>query len=73
MYETRTEVDDLLEKCRQYREHDDCVQLVVYEDMDTNRGKVHTFYVKYLLPIWFDVQCFEFKSDKVPEKPWVYA
>ena len=73
MYETRTEVDDVLAKCQKYQEHDDRVELVVYDDMDTRAGKVHTFYVKYLLPIWFDIQCFEFKPEKAPEKRWVYA
>ena len=42
-------------------------------DFPRSTGMVHTFYVRYLLPIWFDVQCFEYDSDKVPEKRWVYA
>ena len=73
VYDTRAEVDAKLEKCRKYQENDDRVELVVYDDIRNDRGMVHTFYVKYLLPIWFDVQCFEYDSDKVPEKRWVYA
>ena len=72
-YETRAEVDAQLEKCRKYQEKDDRVELVVYDDIRNDRAVVHTFYVKYLLPIWFDVQCFEYELDKVPEKRWVYA
>jgi len=52
---TRAEVDDRLERCRRWREKDDRVQIVV-----------HAFYVKYLLPIYFDVQCMERGGAPVP-------
>ena len=35
------------------------VQIKEYEDLVYPNLTVHAFYVKYLLPIWFDVQCME--------------
>jgi hypothetical protein len=34
---------------------------------------VHAFYVKYLLPIWFDVQVLEQKPGTGPAKRWQYV
>jgi hypothetical protein len=34
---------------------------------------VHAFYVKYLLPIWFDVQVIERNAGPEPEKKWQYV
>jgi hypothetical protein len=59
LQDTRDEVDELLEKCRRWREKDDRVQLKEYKDLVTGDLVVHAFYVKYLLPIYFDVQCME--------------
>ncbi|HZR12091.1 MAG TPA: VOC family protein [Acidimicrobiia bacterium] len=56
---TRDEVDRLLEQCKRYREKDDRVQIKEYEDLVIGDLTVHAFYVKYLLPIYFDVQCME--------------
>jgi len=59
LQDTRAEVDDLLEACKRYRDTDDRVQLREYEDLKSPGLTVHAFYVKYLLPIYFDVQCLE--------------
>jgi len=59
LQDTREEVDELLEKCRRWREKDDRVQLKEYKDLVTGDLVVHAFYVKYLLPIYLDVQCME--------------
>ena len=59
LQDTRQEVDDLLEGCRRYAEKDDRVRLKEYKDLVYPNLVVHAFYVKYLLPIWFDVQCLE--------------
>jgi len=61
---TRAEVDELLDRCKQFRETDDRVVIKEYEDLETGGLVVHAFYVKYLLPIYFDVQCME--RDGVP-------
>jgi len=59
LQDTRAEVDDLLEACKRYRENDDRVLLREYEDLVNPGLTVHAFYVKYLLPIYFDVQSME--------------
>jgi hypothetical protein len=59
LQDTRTEVDELLEACQRYREKDDRVQIQEYDDLLTPNLTVHAFYVKYLLPIYFDVQSME--------------
>ena len=72
LQETREEVDALLEKCKEYQKHDDRVRIKEYEDLVNPSVTVHAFYVKYLLPIWFDVQCLERDpGNKVPG--WTYA
>ena len=59
LQDTRAEVDELLEACKRYRDNDDRVQLHEYEDLEYPQLTVHAFYVKYLLPIYFDVQSME--------------
>ena len=56
LQDTREEVDDLLEACKRYQEKDDRVRIKEYEDLVYPGLTVHAFYVKYLLPIYFDVQ-----------------
>ena len=55
----RSEVDHLLEPCKRYRDKDDRVQIQEYDDLVYPGLTVHAFYVKYLLPIYFDVQSME--------------
>ena len=56
---TRAEVDETLAKIKQWQQKDDRVQIKEYKDLVSPTLTVHAFYVKYLLPIWFDVQCME--------------
>jgi hypothetical protein len=61
---SREEVDDLLVACERYAEKDDRVQIKRYEDLVYPGLTVHAFYVKYLLPIFFDVQSMEHSSTE---------
>jgi glyoxalase/bleomycin resistance protein/dioxygenase superfamily protein len=63
---TRADVDELLERCKRRREQDDRVQIKEYKDLVTGDLVVHAFYVKFALPIWFDVQCMERAGKPVP-------
>jgi hypothetical protein len=63
---TRADVDELLERCKRRQQKDDRVQIKEYEDLVTGDLVVHAFYVKHLLPIWFDVQCMERAGKPVP-------
>ena len=59
LQDSRQEVDDLLVACERYAEKDDRVTIKRYEDLVYPDLTVHDFYVKYLLPIYFDVQSME--------------
>jgi hypothetical protein len=59
LQDSRQEVDDLLVACERYAEKDDRVTIKRYEDLVYPDLTVHAFYVKYLLPIYFDVQSME--------------
>ena len=73
LYDSRAEVDELLEKARKWRDRDPRVQIKEYEDLKTGPTTVHAFYVRYLLPIWFDVQCLEYKPGSEPKRSWKFA
>ncbi len=72
LQDTREEVDALLAKCRAYQEHDPRVKINEYKDLVNPTLTVHAFYVKYLLPIWFDVQCLE-RAPGTTVPGWSYA
>jgi hypothetical protein len=59
LYDTRDEVDDKLDEVKRWQEKDDRILVKEYEDLVTGNTVVHAFYVRHLLPIWFDVQSIE--------------
>jgi len=71
--DTRAEVDELLGKVHDHQRGDDRVRVKEYEDLVTGNVTVHAFYVKYLLPIFFDVQCMEWQPGSAPTHRWHYA
>jgi len=70
LVESRARVDALLARCREWRERDERVRIKEYEDLVQGGVTVHAFYVKYLLPIWFDVQCMEYAEGAAPKQSW---
>ena len=66
LFSTRTEVDAKLEQCQRYQEKDDRVKIKDYDDLVTGDLTTRAFYVKYLLPIYFDVQCMERVGEPIP-------
>jgi len=73
LYETRAEVDERLEQCRKWQARDDRVQIKEYDDLTVGDTVVRAFYVRYLLPIWFDVQVIENTSGAQPDARWRYG
>ena len=67
------EVEDLLSKCKQFQARDPRVQIKEYEPLVNPTSTVYAFYVKYLLPIWFDVQFIDYSAAAAPPAQWVYA
>ena len=59
LQDTREEVDSLFDACKRYQEKDDRVRIKEYDDLVTGDITTRAFYVKYLLPIFFDVQALE--------------
>jgi hypothetical protein len=59
LQDTREEVDRLLEECDRYADKDDRVKIIRYDDLVYPGLTVHAFYVKFLLPVYFDVQSME--------------
>ena len=72
LYDTREEVDVLHEKVKKFQQQDARVMIKEYDDLKTGPVTVHAFYVKYLLPIWFDVQSIDW-STIAPKKQWRYT
>jgi len=73
LYETRSEVDALLGKCMKWRERDGRVQIKEYDDLEAGTTTVHAFYVRYILPIWFDVQVMEHADGSAPARRWTFG
>jgi hypothetical protein len=53
---TRADVDDVLVRVKVWKDRDDRVELKEYPDGALDGMMYHAFYVRFLLPIWFDVQ-----------------
>jgi hypothetical protein len=70
LYETRAEVDALLETCKKWQEREPSVEIKEYEDLVVVDTTVRAFYVRHLLPIWFDVQTIEYAEAAAPERSW---
>ena len=66
LFGTRAEVDEKLEQVKLHQEKDDRVKIQEYDDLVNGDFVTHSFYVKHLLPIYFDVQCFERGGKPVP-------
>jgi hypothetical protein len=56
---TPTELTEMYGKARAFREKDTRVELIDPSMEDYTAVKLHSFYVRYLLPVMFEVQCFE--------------
>lgn len=71
--DTPEEVDEILAKCKAHQARDDRMRIKEYEDLVTGSVVVHAFYVKYLLPIWFDVQSITRQDGSVASPRWQYV
>jgi hypothetical protein len=70
LLESREDVDGLREKIGKWQEQDSRVKIKDYEDLVIQNVTTRAFYVKYLLPIWFDVQVIEYAEGTSPERAW---
>lgn len=72
LLETRAEVDETLARIKARARHDDRIRIKEYDDLVMGHVTVHAFYVRFLLPISFDVQCIEYAPGSAPAGRWVY-
>ena len=56
---TPRELDELLDRARKFAEHDPRVEIVERKLEDYKVLKLHSFYVRYRLPLMIEVQCYE--------------
>ena len=71
--DSRADVDACLAKCKARRAEDDRVELKEYDDLVIGGVTTHAFYVRFLLPLWFDVQVQEFAEGSEPARTWRFA
>ncbi|MEQ8842909.1 MAG: hypothetical protein RIB98_18180 [Acidimicrobiales bacterium] len=70
--DTRREVDDCLARAKELQSADERVLIKEYDDLVNGDHVTHAFYVRFLLPIWFDIQCFERAGEPEPDR-WAYV
>lgn len=73
LLDSRAEVDALRDRCRTWQQRDSRVEIRDYDDLVQGGVTVHAFYVRYLLPIYFDVQCMEWAEGQEPARRWSYG
>ncbi|MGE4605479.1 MAG: VOC family protein [Myxococcota bacterium] len=73
LLDSRGEVDELLEQCKKFQARDERMKIKEYDDLETGPVTVRAFYVKYLLPIYFDIQHITWKPGSEPARNWRYA
>ena len=73
LFETRAEVDALHEVVRKRRDEDPRVEIKEYDDLVAGDVTVRAFYVRFLLPLWFDVQTIETAPGSEPARRWSFA
>jgi hypothetical protein len=71
--DSRAEVDALLAKVKDWRQRDARVELKEYDDLVSGPVTTHAFYVRYLLPIWLDVQVLEYAAEAEPRRRWSFG
>jgi hypothetical protein len=72
LMDSREQVDAALASCRSWQSRDPRVEIKEYEDLVIAPTTTHAFYVRYLLPIWFDVQVIEYEAGQEPASRWEY-
>jgi hypothetical protein len=73
LLDNREEVDETLTALEKFASTDDRMRIKRYDDLHQGPVTVHAFYFKFLLPIWFDVQCLEYAAGNGPKRQWRYA
>lgn len=73
LVDTWSDVDELLEQCEKFAASDSRMKIKKYDDLHQGPVRVRAFYVKYLLPIYFDIQSMKWDQGSEPSRKWSYA
>jgi hypothetical protein len=73
LYESRDEVEALHETCKKWQARHPEIEIKEYDDLIVGDTTVRAFYVRHLLPLWFDVQTIEFAEGAAPDRAWRYS
>lgn len=74
LFDNWDEVDEKLEKIREFQKKDPRVELThINEDFEAGGQLTHFFYFRYILPIWIDVQYLKWQEGLEPTKKWSYG
>ncbi len=65
---TREELDAMYERALKRREADPEVEVIERKTEDFKVLELHSFYVRYRLPLMIEVQCFEWAEGVGPER-----
>ncbi|MCH2169176.1 hypothetical protein MK489_00210 [Myxococcota bacterium] len=60
------ELQEMIERAKAYRERDSRVEIIEAKTEDFRAVKLHSFYVRFLLPMMIEVQCFEWADGVDP-------
>ena len=63
---TPKELDTILDRALAYRESDERVEVIDRQTEDYGFLKLHSFYVRYRLPLMIEVQCYEWSQGVGP-------
>lgn len=62
---TEDELDEMLDRAKEFQKHDDRVDLIDKQVDDHGVLAITSFYVKYLLPMMVEIQWWDFKDSAV--------
>lgn len=48
------------------------MEIMDLQDMDAAMVNNHSFYVRYILPLWIELQALEYRAEFQPQKRWRY-
>jgi hypothetical protein len=71
--DSRAEVDALLARAKDWQRRDPRVEIKEYADLVSGPVTTHAFYVRFLLPIWIDVQVLEYAPGAEPPRRWEFG
>jgi hypothetical protein len=66
--DTPEQLDALLARALQIRERDPAVEIRERKLEDYRVLRLHSFYVRYHLPLWIEVQCYEWAEGFGPDR-----